>query len=299
MNTVIRTEKGPGIGPPGAPANTAERYLDGVASLPPAPMLITELLTLFRQPDRDVDQVVQLISYEPSLTAQILRTCNSVHFAGEDPPGDIFEAVSRIGFYQVYCLVVSMFGARTKSMEGAGEGLDVDESWQHSVIVAVAAATVGDAAGVTKTVAFTAGLLHDVGKLVLASAERAAYARLVQKALNEKVPLSQMERTVLGVDHAEVGGELMRRWNLPADVVSAVSNHHNVQCAAPYEQLAAAVHVGDLIAHRFFAHDSTQIDGSSFSTAALEVLHLSPDNLPRLLEDIEAEMEKLKGLFEI
>ena len=204
--------------------NIAKRYLDGVASLPPAPMLVTELLTLFRQPDRDIDQVVQLISYEPSLTAQILRTCNSVHFAGEDPPSDIFEAVSRIGFYQVYCLVVSMFGARTKSIDGACEGLVVDAAWQHSVIVAVSAAAVADMAGLPKTVAFTAGLLHDIGKLVLASAERKTYARLIQQALSEKVALSKMERTHLGVDHAEVGGELLRRWNLPADVVAAVAN---------------------------------------------------------------------------
>jgi HD-like signal output (HDOD) protein len=101
--------------------NPAERYLNRVASLPPAPVLVTELLTLFREPDRDVDQVVQLISYEPSLTAQILRTCNSAFFAGEQPPGDIFEAVSRLGFYQVYCLVVSIFGAKARSMEGADQ----------------------------------------------------------------------------------------------------------------------------------------------------------------------------------
>ena len=78
--------------------NPAKRYLDGVTSLPPAPMLVTELLTLFREPDRDVDQVVQLISYEPSLTAQILRLCNSASFAGQRAPDDIFEAVSRVGF---------------------------------------------------------------------------------------------------------------------------------------------------------------------------------------------------------
>ena len=70
--------------------NPAERYLNGVASLPPAPILVTELLALFREPDRDVDQVVQLISYEPSLTAQILRTCNSAFFAGQQPPGTLW-----------------------------------------------------------------------------------------------------------------------------------------------------------------------------------------------------------------
>ena len=171
--------------------NPAERYLNDVANLPPAPTLVTELLTLFRDPNHDVDQVVKLISYEPSLTAQILRTCNSAYFAGEQPPGDIFEAVSRIGFYQVYCLVVSIFGAKARSMEGADEGVNVEELWRHSVAAAVSASVVAEEAGQAKAVAFTAGLLHDIGKLVLASVEREAYARLLQRA-NNKVLLSDI-----------------------------------------------------------------------------------------------------------
>ncbi len=96
--------------------NPVKRYLDGVVNLPPAPMLVTDLLALFGKSDCDIDQVVELISYEPSLTAQILRDSNSVFFGGEQPSTDIFEAVSRLGFYQVYCLVVSLVGSRTKSM---------------------------------------------------------------------------------------------------------------------------------------------------------------------------------------
>lgn len=283
----------------GAAASPAGRYLDGVASLPPAPMLVTELLNLFRQPDRDIDQVVQLISYEPSLTAQVLRACHSVHFSGDEPPGDIFEAVSRIGFYQVYCLVVSMFGAKTKSMAGADEGLDVDEAWRHSVTVAVASSVVAECAGLPKTVAFTAGLLHDIGKLVLASCARKAYAELRQRAQSEKVALCKMERSALGVDHAELGGELMRRWNLPADVVAAVSHHHQVDRAAPYEHLTAVVHVGDIIAHRILAPDTVPIDVLAFSSAAFDVLQLKPQDFLSLLEETQAELEKVKGMLEM
>ena len=108
-----------------------------------------------------------------------------------------------------------------------------------------------------------------------------------------------MERTVLGVDHAEIGGELMRHWNLPADIVAAVLQHHQLPCAPPFEQLSAAVQVGDLITHRFLARDAAQVDGLSFSIAALDILHLSPDDFPGLLEEVEVEMEKFKRLFEI
>ncbi len=279
--------------------NPAERYLNGVASLPPAPMLMTELLALFQDPDRDVDHAVELISYEPVLTAQILRTCNSACFAGEQRPGDIFEAVSRIGFYQVYSLVVSIFGARAKSMEGADQGVKVDELWRHSVAVAVSAAAVAEETGQAKTVAFTAGLLHDIGKLVLASAERERYARLIQSAKDQGLALSALERSALGTDHAELGGELMSRWKLPPDVVAAVRHHHDLEAPPPYGELTAAVQVGDMIGHQLFADDLANTAFLPTSPASLEALQLSPGAVPRLLAKTQAEMEKVKGMLEI
>jgi putative nucleotidyltransferase with HDIG domain len=280
-------------------SNPAQRYLDGVTSLPPAPMLVTELLILFRDPNQDIDHVVELISYEPSLTAQILRTCNSAAFAGAEPPADIFEAVSRVGFYQVYCLVVSLFGAKTTSMDGAAEGVNVDELWRHSVGVAVAAGVIAEEAGQTRAAAFTAGLLHDIGKLVLASAERLSYAEIIQRAKNEGVLLTDLERTVLDVDHAELGGELMRRWKLPEEIVGAVRYHHDLKAARPFEHLTAAVQVGDMIAHQLFAEELAHTDVLAPSNAALDNLRLRPDDLPGLLAKAQAEMEKVKGMLEL
>ena len=279
--------------------NPAKRYLDGVTSLPSAPMLVTELLALFQEPDHDVDKVVQLITYEPSLTAQILRLCNSASFAGERPPDDIFEAVSRIGFYQVYCMVVSLLGARTKSMEGADEGLNVNELWRHSVAVAVSASVAADETGQAKAAAFTAGLLHDIGKLVLASVERGRYAALIQRASDEGLLLTDLERSVLMMDHAEVGGELMQRWNLPPEIVAAVRRHHDPAIGPPFQQLTAAVQVGDVIGHQFFDEDLASTDLLTFSAAALDTLHLTPDDFPRLLAKVQSEMDQVKVMLEI
>jgi putative nucleotidyltransferase with HDIG domain len=281
----------------------AKRYLDGLASLlatlPPAPTLVTKLLAIFREPDRDVDQVVQLISCEPSLTAQILRICNSAYFATEQPPGDIFEAVSRVGFYRVYCLVVSLFGAQTKSMAGVDKGVDVEVLWRHSVAAAVSTSEVAHEAGLTKPVAFTAGLLHDIGKLVLASAERKAYALLIRRAQDEGVMLSTLERAAFKVDHAELGGELMRRWNLPPEIVAAVRYHHELEAAPAYKPLTAAVQIGDTIAHQLFADGMANTGPLAPTTAAWETLQLSPSELPRLLAKSQAELEQVKGMLEI
>ena len=296
MKETIHKER-PGVCDP------AKRYLDGLASLlatlPPAPTLVTKLLAIFREPDHDVDQVVQLIGCEPSLTAQILRICNSAYFAAERPPGDIFEAVSRIGFYRVYCLVVSLFGAQTKSMAGVNKGVDAEALWRHSLAVAVSASEVAGETGQTKVLAFTAGLLHDIGKLVLASVERENYAVIIRRARDEGVFLNGLERAAFKVDHAELGGELMRRWNLPPEIVAAVSCHHELEVTPPHEQLIAAVQVGDVIGHQLFAGDLANTGLLQTAAVSWEILELSPGDLPRLLAKAQAEMVKIKEMLEI
>ncbi len=279
--------------------NPAKHYLDGVTSLPPAPMLVTKLLTLFRDENHDIDQVVELISCDPSLTAQLFRTCNSACFAGEQPTGDIFDAVIRIGLYQVYCLVMAIYGAKANSMPGAEKGVDVKALWRHSVAAAVSASLVADEAGQNKAEAFTAGLLHDIGKLVLAATEREAYASVIERANAGGVCLSELERGAFVIDHAELGGELMRRWELTPEIVAAVRYHHEIESAAPYQQLTAAVQIGDVISHQLFDEDLANRDLLASSVLALDILQLSLDDLPRLLANTQAEMEKVKGMLEI
>ena len=223
---------------------------------------------------------MQLIRLEPSLTAQILRTCNSASFAGHEAVADIFDAVTRMGFYQVYCLVVTLLGARSKSMSEASKGVNVEELWRHSVTVAVSASVVAEASGQGRAEAFTAGLLHDIGKLVLASAEGEAYAGIIQRAKDEGVPLINLERSAFVIDHAELGGELMHRWNLPPEIVFAVRYHHELMSAAPHEQITAVVQVGDMIAHLNAAEDLAQTDVLTPSIAAFEKLQLSPTDVP-------------------
>jgi putative nucleotidyltransferase with HDIG domain len=166
------------------------------------------------------------------------------------------------------------------------------------VAVAVSASIVAEEVGQTKAVAFTAGLLHDIGKLVLASAEGESYARIIQRAKDERLHLSAVERSAFVIDHAELGGELMHRWNLPPDVVAAVRHHHELETVPPYEQLTAVIQVADMVAHQFFAEDLANTDLLTSSTTALDTIKLNPAEIPRLLSKIQTEMENLKGLVE-
>ena len=89
-----------------------DQYLEDVHHLPSAPTLVVELLELFKHPDRDIDRVVELISHDPSLTAEVLKRCNSAYLGGGQPADGMFEAVTRLGFYEVYCSVVATLEPR-------------------------------------------------------------------------------------------------------------------------------------------------------------------------------------------
>jgi len=167
------------------------------------------------------------------------------------------------------------------------------------VAVAVSASVVAEDGGQARAEAFTAGLLHDIGKLVLASAEGERYARIIQRAKDEQMPLIDLERAAFVIDHAELGGELMRRWNLPLEIVAAVHYHHDLEGAAPHKQLTAAVQIGDMIAHQIFAESLAATDILIPSDAALETLRLSPADVPRLLAAGQAALEQVKGMLEI
>src|SRR5262249_11976848 len=153
------------------------------------------------------------------------------------------------GFEEIYHLVLAMFAAVALLKPGMGGNLHVEILWRHSVAVAVGSSVLAKEGPQLNQTAFTAGLLHEVGKVIIVSANRGDYATAVLTAGQFKRPVVVVEREQFGFDHAQVGAHLLKRWNLPDDIVAAVRHHHDLTGAEPYERLAAAVYLANLIAH--------------------------------------------------
>ncbi len=179
-----------------------DTYINKVKTLPPAPRILPELLSLLGQDDTDSSRIVQLISFDPAITACVLRVCNSAYFAGALPADDLQEAIK-------------------------GYGINPGELWQHSVTAAVAAQLIAKSKGEDDSVVFTATLLHDIGKIVLAEALEHIYVKLIEENRSQQAALIETEKRVLGVQHAEIGGHLLARWNFPPSLVNAVWFHHD------------------------------------------------------------------------
>ncbi|MEI9962011.1 MAG: HDOD domain-containing protein [Limisphaerales bacterium] len=227
--------------------------------------MAAELLGLFDDPDHDIDRVVELISHDPGLTVAVLKRCNSAYFSNERTILDMFDAVTRLGFYEVHCIVASLIGARAMSVGKGTVSMDVNRLWQHSVTTAIAASALARRVQTGEATAFTAGLLHDVGKLVFAAVEKNTYADLIGQAGPCGQRLADAEQTAFGVSHAAIGSRLLTRWGLPETIAGAALHHHSLSAdAEPFARLAATIGLASDLAHQMANQESRQVDLLSY-----------------------------------
>jgi putative nucleotidyltransferase with HDIG domain len=272
-------------------------YINKVKHLPPAPRVLPELLALLGREDIDSSRVVDLIAFDPALTVSVLQLCNSALFAAGTPVTDLHEAVTRLGFSEVYRIVAAVVGSRTMKTAPKGYGIQQGELWQHAVTSAVAAQLIARRLGDDESTVFTAALLHDVGKIILSEALEHIYEKLVKETETNQAALLETEKKLLGVQHAEVGGRLLARWKFPANLVAAVWWHHSPQHASPHERLASFVYLGNMVAYFMghgYGHAAFALRGRA---EALNILQISPESLPHFMMETFEQLELVKTLF--
>jgi putative nucleotidyltransferase with HDIG domain len=278
--------------------NNADHYIDLVKHLPPAPTVAIELLGLFDDPDRDIDRIVELISLDPSLTLEVLKRCGKASSGANIDTGDMFEVVARLGFYDVYCVVAAVVGARAMSMGKSQTCLDTANLWRHSVATAVSAAVLAGHLKETEAVAFTAGLLHDIGKLVLVSVEHSRYADIINRTGTFGPLPAEAEHSTFGVSHAHVGARLLSRWGLPDGITAATLHHHNSpELAEPYQRLAAMINFANCLAQQIVEPKADLKEFLEQNSEVMAFLQLKPDHVPAIIAQIQNDMQRVEGLL--
>lgn len=215
--------------------------------LAPLPRAVSELLASFAKEDVDVDNLARQISHDQAITARVLRVANSSFYGLQKKVATIQEAVVVLGFRAMRSMVLAV------GMNGAFHGdqcrgFDADLYQRHCVGAGLAAWALADMAGCNRDLAFTAGLLHDIGQLALASNFPVEYARAMEYQRRHDCFTVVAEREVLGVDHGQVGGMLAETWHFPESLFQAVAQHHD-PASAEADSMANLIHVADVTAH--------------------------------------------------
>lgn len=209
--------------------------------VPPLPGAHARAMSLLMQLDASMAEVAAVIEADPGLTASMLRAANSAASAANTPIVRVSDALVRIGFRTARSLVVAaLLRAQTDQLDETG--INLAALWDHLLatgLLAVAASSPGEG----RSAAFTAGVLHDVGRIAMAAVAPAEYRRVVEMA-REGMPTLDAERAVFGTDHLEAAVVAASSWSLPAELTEAVASHHTGSSG----ELASAVRAGRRIA---------------------------------------------------
>lgn len=213
--------------------------------LPSAPHTYLALSRAMEDPDSTVCDLARIVETDPAMTTKILQLVNSSFFGLGRSIASIEKAVSLLGLDLIRALALTahVFG----SSDGDLEELDLEALQRSSVLTArVARQLVRDRG--PRDEAFTAGIVHDVGKIVLGAGQRDEYRRILRCARESGRPAHEVEREQLGTTHAEIGAYLLGMWGLPFAIVEAVAFHHRPgEAPAGADQLLAVVHVADAL----------------------------------------------------
>ena len=205
---------------------------DAVLSLPPLPEAAQRILQLARDPDVDFRQIVDVVSVDQTLTARVLRVANSAMYGTTRDIDTIRQATVFLGRETIIQLALGVSVLNLKVSYDEIENFSASAFWQHSIAVAIAARYLAQEINVNPEEAFIAGLMHDIGKLVLIEHFGERYAKIFGFAQQGGRPLHQIEYNLIGVDHAVVGQALCQHWKLPPLLAQAVTGHHTPHAEA-------------------------------------------------------------------
>ncbi len=258
-----------------------------VRDLPALPTVVTEILRITRDPDSSVLSLADVLARDQALTAKVLRLANSALFGFPRRIGTLSDAVVLLGFSTIRSLVLagSAFSVMDRALDGFG--LNRGALWQHGMAVAVAARHLAQRAAPKETEeAFIAGLIHDLGKIVLDAYVSEQYQEILRLVQQESRPFSDAEREILGFEHSEVGALVGESWGLPETLVGAI-RHHLWPSGDPDEaRLPCLVHLGYIAA--LSAGVGIGIDGLAYrmDPHALERLELDPSAVEEAISAI-------------
>jgi putative nucleotidyltransferase with HDIG domain len=191
--------------------------------LPTLPAVHARAMAALNQPDVDVRHLSSIVETDPALTAAVLRAANSAASAPVRRIGTAGEAVLRIGFNTTRRILLgAVIGESFRGLHRAG--IDAGELWRHVIACALLADTAAFGGGERST-AFTAGLLHDVGRMAMAQADPIRYSRVAQLA-RSGMEASEAEAQLFGHDHMEWGVQVARAWSVPDEAIEVIGDHH-------------------------------------------------------------------------
>lgn len=222
-----------------------ETILDRLHQLPAMPTVVQEVMASFRDENAGSAMLAHKIAFDQGLSARVLRVANSSFYGLSREVGSMQEAVMVLGFDTIRSLVVSA-GFMRAFAASADDLFDRHEFWVRSFRVATYTEAVANCLGEEREMAFTAGMFHDIGQMVFDVCIPDQFTDILRQQKATGRQLIEVERLVLGFDHAGIGGDMASRWNFPPGIEQAI-RHWRAPEREPFQILGAMVYIAVLL----------------------------------------------------
>jgi putative nucleotidyltransferase with HDIG domain len=272
-----------------------EQLAASVQDLPSLPAVVMELLSSIEQDNIDISVLAKKVSYDQALTAKTLRLANSSSFGLQVKVATIQQAITFLGFQTTRNLITT--AAVTGCFpNGLCPGFNDKAFWRHSIATAACARSLARRLRFNQDVAFTAGLLHDIGRLVLVTGHPQAYGEALAWRVEHDGEWLDAERTVLGIDHVDAGVALAEHWNFSDTMRQAIAYHHAPETPGA-GFLAAIVHVANAVVHALDLADEEDELVPALSSVAWNAMGLNEDAYMDLFRETEQQLEEMSAIL--
>ncbi len=276
-----------------------EEIIGQIRDLPTLPEVVLRVTEMVNNPRVSAKDIGKVIAHDQVLTARLLKLVNSSYYGFPSEITKITTAIVILGFNSIKQLLLStavfdLFG------KDQIEGFDRVDLLRHTIATAIASRMIGRVMGYSDLEElFVAGLLHDIGKVVMDRYFHEEYRKILRRTLNEDITFYTAEQEVFDCDHTVLGQLLTRHWKLPEKLISIIANHHHPVSAGQYGREAAIVHFADILAKAKRIGSGGDKVMPELDPWSWEILALNPKTLETILAQLEDEFPQVMSLFEL
>ncbi|MDI7197756.1 HDOD domain-containing protein [Leptospira santarosai] len=268
------------------------------AQLPRISSVVTKVMQMVQKEDVAIPDLAKEISHDPGLTADVIKLSNSAYYRAAKPIKTVQESLMTLGIKTVKDIILLTAARGILKKDLKGYQVEAEDNWIHSLTVAELSKRICEQKKlkIDLDLAFTGGLLHNIGKVILADFFPAAIANLREELKNHSVSFEELERKYFGYSHEEASEKLLEKWNFPKELVHVARNYSRPENEKEFQELVSVVHVSHSIA--IAAGVGIDIAGLSapISNEALQILEITDSDLQMyytVLPEIQKHIREL------
>lgn len=268
--------------------------INQINNLKPIPRVAEQIMRIIGSGEYNLRHLTEILCYDAAMTANLIRMANSAWFKRSQPCDTLHQAVVFLGVDQVVQLALMSASAECLKRGQPGYQLAQGHLWRYSVCSALVAKELAARKAIgDKHMIYTAALLKDIGKIVLSQHVAEHFMRIDEVMAEKGCDFMAAERAVIGIDHAELGGLLLKTWNFSDTMVRIVANHHEPQRAGLYVAEASVVYLADVLCMMAGINDGTDGLDYTFYRNVVEHLRITSTEMQHIMMDIPEKLEMI------